>query len=159
MKRVLIFDLDETLIDSAHRTPNRPDGTLDLERYLAIKSRETVFRDTLLPLASSYKQLCRSDNYIVICTARVMNRDDFDSLDYLGIDAHRVLCRPLDGSENHIPDPILKAEKLIRMRRDSRFQEKPFIMFDDSSPVISRIRQAGIVCLNANKINRRLKNL
>ena len=34
MKRVVIFDLDETVVDSAHRTPNNPDGTLNLSRYL-----------------------------------------------------------------------------------------------------------------------------
>ena len=38
-KRVMIFDLDETLVNSKHRTPNRADGTLDLAGYFRNKTR------------------------------------------------------------------------------------------------------------------------
>ena len=49
MKRIVVFDLDETIIDSKHRTPNRPDGTLDLDRYFAMKNRESIFLPFYLP--------------------------------------------------------------------------------------------------------------
>lgn len=78
-KRVVVFDLDETIIDSKHRTPNHPDGTLDLERYFAMKNRASIFQDSLLPLADTFKALNRSENYIVICTARAMNADDYEN--------------------------------------------------------------------------------
>lgn len=156
MKRIVVFDLDETIIDSAHRTPNRPDGTLDLERYFELKNRESIFRDSLLPLADTFKRLCRRDNYVVICTARAMNQDDFDFLAAHGLDAHLVLCRPLDGSENHIKDPVLKARKIQRLRNLRQFAGKPVVMFDDSPPVIREMRKTGIVCLNAIKVNEAL---
>jgi phosphoglycolate phosphatase-like HAD superfamily hydrolase len=156
MKRLVIFDLDETLIDSSHRTPNRADGTLDLDRYFAMKNRLAIFDDTLLPLAAFFKALNRSENYVVICTARAMNQDDRDYLDFHGLDAHLILCRPEDGSENHIKDATLKARKIQRLRNLKQFRGKPVTMFDDAIPVIRKMREIGIVCLNAVKVNQRL---
>ena len=158
MKRIVVFDLDETIIDSKHRTPNRPDGTLDLDRYFAMKNRESIFRDTLLPLAAFFKALDRKENYVVICTARAMNQDDRDYLAHHGLDAHLVLCRPLDGSENHIKDPILKARKIQRLRNLRQFQGKPIVMFDDAAPVIRKMREIGVACLNAVKVNQQLRS-
>jgi phosphoserine phosphatase len=157
-KRLCVFDLDETLIDSAHRTPSHPDGTLDLDRYFAMKNRESIFRDTLLPLAEIFKTLDRSENYVVICTARAMNADDWDFLATHGLFAHKVLCRPEDGSENHIKDPALKARKIQRLRNLRQFQGKPVVMFDDSQPVIRKMREIGVACLNAVKVNQRLQS-
>lgn len=157
MKRIVVFDLDETIIDSAHRTPNKPDGTLDLDRYFAMKNRESIFRDSLLPLADTFKALCRNENYVVICTARAMNQDDFDFLAHHGLDAHLILCRPLDGSENHIKDADLKARKIQRLRNLRQFAGKPVVMFDDAKPVIRRMREIGVHCLNAVKVNQRLQ--
>lgn len=156
MKRVVIFDLDETIIDSKHRTPNRPDGTLDLDRYFELKNRDSIMRDTLLPLAAFFKALDRSENYVVICTARAMNQDDYDFLTLHGLHAHKILCRPLDGSENHIRDGQLKRRKIQRLRNLRQFRGKPFTMFDDATPVIREMRQIGVTCLNAVKVNERL---
>jgi len=156
MKRIVVFDLDETIIDSAHRTPNKPDGTLDLEKYFAMKNRESIFRDTLLPLAETFKRLNRSENYIVICTARAMNQDDYDFLAHHGLDAHKILCRPLDGSENHIKDAKLKRRKIQRLRNLRQFAHLPVVMFDDAKPVIAEMRKIGVACLNAIKVNKKL---
>ena len=156
VKRLVVFDLDETIIDSSHRTPNHPDGTLDLARYVALKNRESIMRDSLLPLSAFFKALDRSENYVIICTARVMNQDDRDYLAIHGLDAHLVLCRPENGSENNIKDPMLKARKIQRLRNLKQFRSKPVTMFDDSAPVIRKMREIGIVCLNAVKVNQRL---
>lgn len=158
MKRVVIFDLDETIIDSKHRTPNRADGTLDLDKYFALKNRDSIMRDSLLPLASFFKALDRSENYVVICTARCMNQDDYDFLDAHNLHAHKILCRPLDGSENSIRDGQLKRRKIQRLRNLLQFRDKPFVMFDDASPVIREMRKIGVICLNAVKVNQRLKS-
>lgn len=155
-KRIIIWDLDETLIDSKHRVPNNPDGTLNLQLYFEMKNRESIFKDSLLPLIKVFKALDRVQNYVVICTARAMNQDDYDFLAHHGIDAHCIICRPEDGSQNHIKDPDLKAHKIQRLRRLKQFHGKPCFMFDDSPPVIRRMRESGIVCLNAIKVNEAL---
>ena len=155
-KRLAVFDLDETIVDSAHRTPNRSDGTLDLDKYFELKNRASIMRDSLLPLASFFKSLDRSENYVIICTARAMNQDDYDYLEANGIHAHRILCRPLDGSENNIKDGALKARKIQRLRNLKQFRNLPVVMWDDAAPVIRAMRAIGVVCLNAVKVNQRL---
>jgi hydroxymethylpyrimidine pyrophosphatase-like HAD family hydrolase len=157
MKRVVVFDLDETLIDSAHRTPNNADGTLNLERYFELKTRENTMQDSLLPLANIFKSLCRSENYIVICTARQMQEMDYEFLQMHGLHYHKMLCRPVDGSENHLRDGQLKRSKLQRLRNLRQFRNLPFVMFDDSSVVIAEMRKIGIACLNAINVNQRLR--
>ena len=70
MKKIAVFDLDGTVIDSEHRTPNKADGTLDLDGYFQLRTRENIFKDTLLPLAEIMKEMYDSGDYhIVICTA------------------------------------------------------------------------------------------
>ena len=156
MKRIVVFDLDETIINSAHRTPNRADGTLDLTRYLEMKNRDSIMKDSLLPLADVFKSLDRKENYVVICTARAMDQNDFDFLEINGLTAHSVMCRPLDGSENSIPDADLKARKISRLRNLRQFRNLPVVMFDDAKPVIAKMRSIGVACLNAIKVNEKL---
>lgn len=157
IKRVVVFDLDETLIDSKHRVPNNPDGTLNLTRYFELKTYDSVMRDSLLPLVQIFKALNREENYIVICTARVMATADRDFMQKYGLIAHKILCRPQDGSENHIKDNILKRRKLQQLKNLRQFREKDWFMFDDASPIIREMREIGIVCLNAIKVNKRLE--
>ena len=40
IKKIAIFDLDGTLVDSSHRTPNNADGTLDLQGYYKNRTRK-----------------------------------------------------------------------------------------------------------------------
>jgi hypothetical protein len=140
----------------AKGTPNHPDGTLNLEAYFQLKTRENTLQDSLLPLAAIFKTLCRKENYIVICTARQMQDMDYEFLQLHGLHYHKMLCRPVDGSENHIRDGMLKRAKLQRLRNLKQFSKLPVVMFDDSKPVIAEMRRIGIACLNAIKVNRKL---
>lgn len=156
-KRIVVWDLDETIIDSAHRTPNNPDGTLNLQAYFANKTRENIMRDSLLPLIRVYRAMNRAENYFVICTARSMNQDDYDFLEVHGIHADAICCRPEDGSLNHKRDNELKPRWIKRLTNLRQFRNLPVFMFDDSKPVISAMRKIGIVCLNSHKVNKRLE--
>ena len=66
------------------------------------------------------------------------------------------MCRPLDGSENSIPDADLKARKISRLRNLRQFRSLPIVMFDDAKPVITKMRSIGVACLNAITVNRKL---
>ena len=81
MKSIVIFDLDETVVDSAHRTPNHPDGTLNLPLYLQLKTRENTLQDGLLPLADLWRSLDLNEVYVVVCTARTWADFDQEFLD------------------------------------------------------------------------------
>lgn len=156
LKNIVIFDLDATIVDSTHRTPNHADGTLNLPLYLELKNRENTMKDTLLPLANYWKSLDLSKTYVIVCTARTWADFDQEFLDSHGLKAHKILHRAADGSENSTPDGKLKNKWLRRVLNLRQFSKLPAVMFDDAAPVISEMRRAGLATLNAIKVNQRL---
>lgn len=155
MKRVVIFDLDETVVDSAHRTPNNPDGTLNLPLYMTLKTRENTMRDGLLPLAKFWKSLDLSETYVIVCTARTWTDFDQEFLDLHGLRAHKIIAR-FTPAQCKMRDPDLKRRGLSKLFALKQFKNLPKFMFDDAKPVIAEMRRMGLVCLNSHKINRRL---
>ena len=158
MKNIVIFDLDQTVIDSSHRNPNNSDGTINLEQYFKLRNRKNIFRDKLLPLAKIFKQLKNSDNYIIVATARNIDHNDVDFLKANGLNADMILSRKWI-IENAVPDAELKARKLNSLFNLKQFKNVPKFMFDDAPKVISKMRELGIVTLNAIKVNERLNNV
>jgi phosphoglycolate phosphatase-like HAD superfamily hydrolase len=156
MKRVVIFDLDETVVDSAHRTPNNPDGTLNLSLYLELKNRENTMRDTLLPLARFWQSLDLSETYVIVCTARTWSDFDQEFLDMHGLRAHKIIAR-FTEAQKQMRDPELKRRGLSSLFNLRQFRNIPKIMFDDAKPVIAEMRRMGLTCLNSHKINARLQ--
>jgi phosphoglycolate phosphatase-like HAD superfamily hydrolase len=155
MKSIVIFDLDETVVDSAHRTPNHPDGTLNLPLYLQLKTRENTLQDGLLPLADLWRSLDLSEVYVVVCTARTWADFDQEFLDMHGLRAHKIIARFTEADKT-MRDADLKRKKLSKLFNLRQFRDLPKVMFDDAKPVISEMRKMGISCLNSHKINRRL---
>jgi hypothetical protein len=156
IKRLVIFDLDETVVDSAHRTPNNADGTLNLPLYLQLKNRENTMCDGLLPLAQFWKSLDLSETYVVVCTARTWADFDQEFLDTHGLRAHKIIAR-FTAAHCKMRDAELKRRGLRKLFSLRQFRNIPKIMFDDSAPVISEIRKMGLVCLNSHKVNARLQ--
>ena len=155
MKRVVIFDLDETVVDSAHRTPNNPDGTLNLSRYLELKTRENTMQDGLLPLAEFWKSLDLSDTYVIVSTAPTWADFDQEFLDNHGLRAHKIIAR-FTPAQSKMRDAELKRKGLSKLFALRQFRNLPKYMFDDAKPVIAEMRRMGLVCLNSHKVNRRL---
>lgn len=155
-KRIVVWDLDETIVDSAHRTPNHDDGTLNLSKYFELKTRENIMRDTFHPLVRVFNSLNREENYVVICTARTVNQDDLDFLAANNLHYHSIRYRPSTGKMAMAKDSHLKTMHLRRLMALRQFRGLPVVMFDDAKPVIAAMRKIGIVCLNAVKVNARL---
>lgn len=154
MKNIIIFDLDMTVVDSSHRTPNKPDGSLDLQGYFSLRNRDNIMKDTLLPLARIMRKLAK-DNYIIISTARSIDEADIEFLEKNNLPYHKLFSRKWGSFEK---DADLKLKKLKSFLNLRQFRGKPCIMFDDAKPVLSAMRKAGIVCLNSHKVNKRLAN-
>lgn len=138
-QRIYIFDLDNTVINSAHRTPNKEDGTLDLDKYFKLKTRDNVFKDTLLPLASFMKRKFYEGHPVFVCTARDINQDDLDYFKAHNLKYHRLYSR------NDIPkDHYYMSDGPYKVRHLEPLVKKfpiPKIMFEDSKPVVDAIRQ------------------
>jgi FMN phosphatase YigB (HAD superfamily) len=154
MKATLIFDLDETVIDSAHRTPNDAEGNLDLPAYIAKHNRKNVFKDKHLPLARIFKQAKKAGYKIVILTARDMAKFDYDYLNFHGLNADLILSRNI-ADKNHygMNDGDYKAKFIL----DYNLQNG--IMFDDNKNVKKALRKLGMPVLCAHKLNKKLGDL
>jgi hypothetical protein len=152
-----IFDLDHTVIDSSHRQLTKADGSLDLDHWIANNTRAKIMRDRLLPLARAWREQWERGNEIVVCTARVIGRDDLDYLEQAGLKYDAILSRkPGDRT----PDGELKLSLLKRYSMCKRGSWKRFcafsFMFDDNQSVIKTLSKHGIKCYNAIEINERL---
>ena len=155
IKNIVIFDLDQTVIDSSHRSPNNSDGTINLEKYFKSRTRTNIFRDKLLPLSRIFKQLKNDGNYIIVATSRNIDHDDVDFLKSKGLNPDMILSRKWI-IESTVPDADLKARKLNSLFNLKQFKNVPKFMFDDAPSIISKMRKLGIVTLNAIKINEKL---
>lgn len=153
---VVIFDLDGTVIDSSHRHLSKPDGSLDLEHWIANCTPEKIFADRPLPLARSMRKIHAVGHHVIICTARVMSEHDIAYLQNNGLPYHAILSRA-EGDRRK--DCEMKVALLDKYLRDTfgakKISDLNCIMFDDNLNVLSAMAQQGVVCINATKENRR----
>ena len=160
MKNItLIFDLDETVINSLHRTPNFPDGTLNLQAYIKSHTAENVAKDTLLPLAKIMQNAIKQGYTVAILTARDMLPCDYAFLVKYNISPSHIFSRDRCNNDNHykMSDGAYKVEWFRKMPKV--LTEQHCIMFDDSKVVKAAMRKIGVVTLCAHKANKKLYTL
>jgi len=155
-KTTLIFDLDETVINSSHRTPTFSDGTLDLLSYKKHHTPENVAKDTLLPLANVMKKAIEAGYKVAILTARDMAECDYEFLKNHGISPKHIYSRDKCKTKKHykMSDGLYKVTWFYAMPKS--LTKNHVVMFDDSKVVKNAMRKIGVVCLCAHKINRKL---
>ena len=157
MNNIIIFDLDETVINSTHRTPNFPDGTLNLAAYLENQTAENIKKDTLLPLIRVMRDRFLAGDYIIVLTARGMIQADYDYLTDNNIPYHKIMSRDQCKTPRHykLSDGEYKLFWIKSFLNLRQFKNKPVLMFDDAKPVKSVLRKLFPV-LCAHKINRKI---
>lgn len=148
MKNAVVYDLDETIIDSKHRTPNKPDGSLDLETYF--KRRHLLPRDTLLPLVNVMRKNFINGCHVVICTSRSMDDLDYTYLDRNKIPFHHILKREWGCKDD---DAELKKHLLLDYF-DGRVKGIP--VYDDNLHVLKMVKSLGMIPINSIIANRML---
>jgi len=75
MKRIAIYDMDGTIVCSLHRY-RTIDNKIDLAYWR--DNEHLAMNDSLLPLAEQYKKdLENNDVYVIIATARILNKPDY----------------------------------------------------------------------------------
>ena len=151
--RIVIYDLDGTIIDSSHRIRLQENGSLDLAHWKQNSTNEQIFKDDLLPLycqlVSDYKQ----GNYVVLCTAREMGKWDYEYLHQMGIYYDKIISRP---KGNTTVDHILKKSQLRYFWNLKPFQKIHKTFYDDNENNLSAINELGTgTVLNAGAWNNR----
>jgi hypothetical protein len=151
-----IFDLDGTVIDSAHR---QGETLADWRRMNTVGN---VMRDSLLPLAAKMQGAILDGLDVWVCTSRVMGKADFAFLRLQGLlpnggpVIHRI------GENDQRPCGELKLAKLRGYAAGMGITWAQFahdsIMFDDSLDVQKTLRGAGIRVIDPVQFNSYIQN-
>jgi hypothetical protein len=131
IKKVSIYDMDGTIVDSLHRyrTIISDSGErIDLDFW-----RENEFKamdDSLLPLAEQYKTDLRDENcFVIIATARVLRSADNEFINTILGEPDYIISRN-DGSD--ISGGLLKINGLAKFFNLNNFKDAEFTFYEDN---------------------------
>ncbi|AXC43201.1 5'-deoxyribonucleotide monophosphatase [Salmonella phage S124] len=169
ISRVMIWDLDGTIINSFHRVAPCFDdnGNLDLVKY----SREAckhdlIMQDSLLPLVEYMRQCMNDANTLnIICTARLMSKSDYFYLRKQGLRGrgnsnirvfsrdtlHKYFEADKVSEIYHSKDAVYKSYYFELFKQ--LYPNADFTMIDDHKGVLSAAASAGFKTLDAQAVN------
>lgn len=168
MTKLLIVDLDQTVIDSSIRENFcYPQGKLCLDTYQNNKRcpKNGIINDTLTPfgewLKVSYYNLLENGVDVVFLTARLCDRQDFKSFKVLGIDSmlldHCLLIErgivSLYGGDNTEEDSGLYKKSVIQcLQSEYNYTNNDIIVIDDCIKVLNMAKQQGFKAICAREL-------
>jgi hypothetical protein len=141
IKGIDVFDCDGVLVDSSHRYRNLPNGSIDLDYWIANNTREKVAIDKLLPTAATYRASLRdATRYTVIATARACRGPDFAFFHGILGFPQKLIYRILPR-HNGVKDYDIKARGLRKLLGLKQFAGKPVTVWEDNPVTIKNLRR------------------
>ena len=153
--QIAIFDLDGTVIDSSHRKATKADGSLDLAHWFENNKPSKIALDGLLPLIYEMREIYNSGVRVIICTARTLQKADYDFFERNNIPFDYVISRPMGDMT---PDGELKKAKIARLLKNLNMPSERVEMWDDNLEVIAAMSEIGVKCHNAEKLNKKYRH-
>lgn len=165
MKKLLIIDLDQTIIDSTIRENYcYPKGILCLDTYKQVKACPDmgIINDTLTPfgewLRNNYLTLLNNYN-IVFLTARLCDYSDFVSFKRLGIDdmlLNHCLTIERDIATLYGGNPKEqcsgKYKKPILWYLVNAYKTYDVLVIDDDQKVLDMVKSQGFAAICAREL-------
>lgn len=137
IKRISIYDMDGTIVDSMHRYRTMPCGTkIDLQYWRDNEYR--AYDDSLLPLAEQYKKdLADSECYVIIATARIIRDADMRFInDKLGMPDY-IISRK-DNNDNRSGGE-LKVKGLTKFFNLKNFKNAVAVFYEDNTAYLKKV--------------------
>ncbi len=139
INRVEVYDMDGTIVDSMHRyrTIRNADGSerIDLDYW-----RENEYRamgDSLLPLAAKYQADLRDPGcYVIIATARVINRPDARFINQVLGCPDYIVSRKAGDSQS---GKTLKSNGLARFFNLPNFALADWTFYEDNVDYLNAV--------------------
>lgn len=147
--KIRIYDLDGTIIDSSHRA-KYVNGVLDLEHWKANNTKENIFADSLLPLYWQLVHDYKMGDIIILCTARELNKHDWEYIHSMGIYYDYVKSRPVGET---MTDWKLKRNLLNPFFNLKPFQKLQKYFYDDNESNLAQLSDMGAITCNAKEWN------
>ena len=141
-KRIHVYDLDGTLVDSSHRYKALPNGRIDLDHWIANKHR--IVNDSLLPLADQYKaDIANPEIYVVICTLREPSAEEYEFIrENLG-EPNKAIMNRHCLRKNAKGYKYRELSKLFNLRQ---FKDLPRFFWEDSKAMIEECASLFDLC-------------
>lgn len=131
VKKIHIYDMDGCIVDSLHRFRTGENGRIDLDYWIENCTPEKIAQDTLLPLAEQYQADLDNPNvYVVIATARYMQKPDFDFVKEKLGQPDKLVYRHADN--NHMRGADLKIAGLRYLENLKQFAHATILVFEDN---------------------------
>lgn len=167
--KVMIWDLDGTIINSFHRVAPCFDleGNLDLTKYKNEACKhDLIMQDSLLPLVE-YMRQCMNDPTVLnlVCTARLMSKSDYYYLRKQGLRGrgmsnirvfsrdtlHKYFKADMVNDIYHSKDAAYKTQYFNLFKQ--LYPNADFTMVDDHKGVLEAAASVGFKTLDATMIN------
>jgi hypothetical protein len=147
IKRIHIYDLDGTVIDSSHRyrTVHDKNGNLriDLKYWRDHDNENFIKYDTLLPLAEQYKRdLADDEIYVIIATARACVTGDANYKfikDHLGLPNHFIHRLGINDKRKGSEIKINGIKPLLNLKQ---FRNAVKVFFEDNIDYLINVAYA-----------------
>lgn len=147
IKKIHIYDLDGTVIDSSHRYRTIKDANgntkIDLKYWRDHDNDEYIRYDSLLPLAEQYKRDLHSDDtYVIIATTRACTRDDANYKyirDRLGLPHHFIHRRGIDDKRRGSDVKIKGLNRILNLKQ---FRNATKVFFEDNIDYLINVAYA-----------------
>lgn len=131
IKRVAIYDMDGTIVDSSHRYRTIVDEKgerIDLDFWR--ENEHLAMNDGLLPLAEQYRQdLANPEVYVIIATARVMNDPDWKFVTEILGEPDYLISRKSGDTQS---GKTLKIGGLAKFFNLVNFKNADFVFYEDN---------------------------
>ena len=153
---LLVFDIDQTIIDSTIRENNCwNNDQLDLIKYQATK-KQGIKSDCLLPLGLWLENNAHFLDFVLV-TSRGLNAYDWESFFFLmpnvSEHANRIVSR--NNAEKFGSDSFIQCSGSYKRPIFKTLQnhyEKQLVVFDDCEKVLSMAKNEGYITHNARDL-------
>lgn len=133
IKKIKIYDLDGTLIDSSHRYKLGKNGKIDLQHWRDNDTPEIVKNDTFLDLFEWVKiDLKRKDTFVIFATARacIPNDHNYQFLRDNNVFPDMFIHR--QGEKDMRGGAALKIEAIKPLLKLKKFENATIHIFEDN---------------------------
>lgn len=151
---IILYDLDDTLCDSRHRTTYLSDGTVDVEEWIKNSTPEKTHLDNLIyPMTKILMSTLSKKEFINVCiTSRELYQSDMDFFKKHNIHFDKYLHR----GQVHKEYRKIEADELKNMLLNIYLRNnpnKPGFGFDDLESNLKVFAKHNFKTFNAKKIN------
>lgn len=147
IKKIHIYDLDGTVINSSHRYRTIVDKNgntrIDLTYWRAHDVAEYISKDSLLPLAEQYKKdLADPECYVIVATARACHQNDANYKyieETIGLPDYFIHRKGVNDTRKGSDIKIRGLRKILNLKQ---FRNATKVFFEDNMDYLINVAYA-----------------